>query len=73
MSQTVHAYRNIVNGKIGEMTEDQAAIWPDLLVRVDTEPEPEPHDEVPSFDDLIAGATVETKPSTSPRKQRNNP
>lgn len=35
MSQAMHVYRNTRNGRLGEMTEEQAAIWPDLLVRVE--------------------------------------
>lgn len=38
MSQAKHAYRNVVNGRIGELTEDQARVFPDLLERVDAEP-----------------------------------
>ena len=38
MSQAKHVYRNVKNGRTGELTEDQARIWPDLLVRVDDEP-----------------------------------
>lgn len=38
MSQATHVYRNVRNDRLGEMTEAQAALWPDLLVRVDAEP-----------------------------------
>lgn len=41
MSQAMHVYRNTRNGRLGEMTEEQAAIWPELLERVDTVAESE--------------------------------
>lgn len=47
MSQATHVYRNKRNGRLGEMTEEQAAIWPNLLERIDpvAESEPEFEDE----------------------------
>lgn len=42
MSQATHVYRNTWNGRLGEMTEEQAAIWPDLLERVEADPAPQP-------------------------------
>jgi hypothetical protein len=47
MSQTIHTYRNTANGKVGEMTESQAALWPNLLVRVDADPVDVPSDALP--------------------------
>ena len=35
MSQTKHVYRNEKNGRLGELTEEVAAIWPDLLTLVE--------------------------------------
>lgn len=42
MSQAMHVYRNKWNGRTGAMTEEQAAIWPELLERVDADPEQQP-------------------------------
>lgn len=38
MSQVKHIYRNVNNGRTGELTEDQARVFPDLLERVDAAP-----------------------------------
>lgn len=39
MSEATYVYRNVRNGKRGELTEEQAAIWPDLLEKVDANSE----------------------------------
>lgn len=70
MSQATHVYRNKRNGRLGEMTEEQAAIWPRLLERVDAEaaPEIEVHVEEKIPDLLIDPRTPKAPTARSTQK-----
>lgn len=46
MAEPTYVYRNVRNGKLGELTEELAAIWPDLLVKVENDDVPTDADDV---------------------------
>lgn len=69
MSQAKHVYRNVENGREGVLTEDQARIWPDLLVRVDDTAEPPAPEEAPTPVGILSvGASEAQSPARTKKK-----